>query len=573
MPTLQQLLEASKTAQLDPQGNYTYVQNPETGQREIAYGGFTASQTFRPEMGPSGEPIDPATGRAVYPTEDASLGTGWAYMDDGSPVRGSMPQELYLPKSMAEQLQANPNLMPELMRAGVGPVQQPRGMSYMDMLGESLPMIGAGLVLGGVGIPGMGLQNMLSGVVGTGGEAALAANDAAQFGVGTGAEFGTGSSVWGPGARNAMQVAGDLPMYDFGSPVLQGTVDLTQGDPSWGESWRGSIDNPGLFDPSTPGFQSIAGNIPSISTLATLASTAPTASKALSSDGGSDSSWGESWKGSIDNPGPFDPSSNPDFKWVNSVSLGDASNALTGAQAIKNILNNGGSTDDWLKIGGAAAPGLIGAYAASQQGGTLAELADRERQADDARFNTLLSRDDTRYQTALQREDAAIARQRGDIEFGRNLGAPSRARYEGSYAPDFDTGSVIPQSALDTSTNSLARALSVQGNPYGNPNALAEIHKNTVGNLVLPALNNYRSMNAASGGLTSYAGSGSAVPGISSGIPTGTNLQNPGGGPNKFDLASLNANTGVWNGLGDAVGSVFTPKSSLADLLKQLRTA
>ena len=56
-------------------------------------------------------------------------------------------------------------------------------------------------------------------------------------------------------------------------------------DPSWGSSWAGSIDNPGLFDPSTLGFQEFG-------------------SGALASD----PSWGESWVGSSDNPGAFNPS-------------------------------------------------------------------------------------------------------------------------------------------------------------------------------------------------------------------------------------------------------------------------
>lgn len=92
------------------------------------------------------------------------------------------------------------------------------------------------------------------------------------------------------------------------------------------------------------------------------------------------------------------------------------------------------------------------------------------------------------------------------------FGAPSRARYEASFAPGFDITAADPafKGALDASTDSLLRKGSVGGNPYGNPGVLAEILKYTTGNVALPYLKDYRNQNAATGGFGAFS---TAAPG------------------------------------------------------------
>jgi hypothetical protein len=92
-----------------------------------------------------------------------------------------------------------------------------------------------------------------------------------------------------------------------------------------------------------------------------------------------------------------------------------------------------------------------------------------------------------------------------------NLGAPSRARYEATFDPNFDINSLPGlKGAMDTSTQSILRGLSTNGNPFGNPGGLAEAMKYVTGNVALPALQNYRNQNAATGG---YGAFSTAAPG------------------------------------------------------------
>lgn len=209
--------------------------------------------------------------------------------------------------------------------------------------------------------------------------------------------------------------------------------------------------------------------------------------------------------------------------WTGAASgAGGVGTAASAGSALSRILDGTANADDYLSTLGKAVPGLIGAYASNQQADAIRDVADRE----DARLREMM-----------------------------NFGAPSRQRYEASFDPGFDlfkTGGY--DTALDTSTRSLANALSVQGNPYGNPTAQAEIHKNTVGNLVIPALQNYRTQNANTGGYSSFNTSAAS-----------------GGDSTKLNLAGVGADANVWNALGGAAADVFTPKRSLEDVLKGLR--
>ena len=90
-------------------------------------------------------------------------------------------------------------------------------------------------------------------------------------------------------------------------------------------------------------------------------------------------------------------------------------------------------------------------------------------------------------------------------------GAPSRTRYEASFAPGFDiTQDPALKSALDASNESMLRKASINGNPAGNPGVLAEILKYATSNVALPYLQNYRNQNASTGGFNAFS---TAAPG------------------------------------------------------------
>jgi hypothetical protein len=127
------------------------------------------------------------------------------------------------------------------------------------------------------------------------------------------------------------------------------------------------------------------------------------------------------------------------------------------------------------------------------------------------------------------------------------LGAPSRARYEASFDPNFNVNDIPGYtSSVDTTTNTLLRQLSAQnGNPFGNPGGLAEALKYVEGNVALPAIESYRNQNAATGGYNAFS---TAAP---SAAATGVGAQG-----------------GVYNALGYGLGQVTNPPTTLADYIK-----
>ena len=128
----------------------------------------------------------------------------------------------------------------------------------------------------------------------------------------------------------------------------------------------------------------------------------------------------------------------------------------------------------------------------------------------------------------------------------QEYGAPSRARYEASMTPGFDPSSMPGYTeAIDSSMNSMLRGLSTKGNPFGNPGALMEANKYVVGNTALPALNEYRRLNANTG--------------FGSSMNAALGLQTQGIGA---DANSLNA-------LGYGINALTSPQNSLTDLLRQ----
>lgn len=163
---------------------------------------------------------------------------------------------------------------------------------------------------------------------------------------------------------------------------------------------------------------------------------------------------------------------------------------------------------DWLDALMRGLPGVIGAYGANKQSGALEDLAKR-------------------YE---------------------GYGAPSRARFESSFAPGFTMGN---DPGFTDSLNMASKAnlygLSSKGNPAGNPTAQAANMEDLFKKTAYPALQNYRGTNAAAGGFGTYA---AAAPGAA------TN--------------AIGAQGNAMAALGGATGDVFNPKQDWSQLLRQL---
>jgi len=196
--------------------------------------------------------------------------------------------------------------------------------------------------------------------------------------------------------------------------------------------------------------------------------------------------------------------------------------ATTAAQSLAQILKSGGTVDDWLKVAGTAAPGLIAAYASSQQGNAIKDLASQQKSQFD--------------------------------EF-KGFGAPYRDRLAGLYAdPSSFLSSQEVQGPVQQGTNALARSLSAQvGNPIGNMSALGEL-QNYSANQLFGRLGQEKDRLGGFGGLSAYN-------------------QAAAGGPSNTQLAlsGIGADSGIWGGIGRAAGDVFNPGMTLAEFLKQMQ--
>ena len=172
----------------------------------------------------------------------------------------------------------------------------------------------------------------------------------------------------------------------------------------------------------------------------------------------------------------------------------------------------GTGTGEGLTLGTIAArglPGLLGAIAANEQASAYSDAADQYM----------------------------------------SYGAPSRQRFEASFGPGFsmenDPGY---KDAMDQAAKAAMRALSVNGNPAGSPNAWGAALQDLYQKNAYNALQEYRRMNAGAGGMAALT---SAAPSM-----TGNAIQAQGG---------------VYGGLGAAAADIFNPPKSLAQVLKELK--
>jgi hypothetical protein len=193
--------------------------------------------------------------------------------------------------------------------------------------------------------------------------------------------------------------------------------------------------------------------------------------------------------------------------------IGPAANVASTGTALSRLWNsvtggNSSSVGDLAKILGNVGAAGLGAYASNQQAGALTDLANKYM----------------------------------------GFGAPSRDRYEASFAPGFDLSASDPayKGALDSTMDATLRRLSTQGNPFGNPGGLIEANKAVVNSTALPALQEYRRLNAGTGGLAN----------MNAAAPATAN-------------AAIGASGNVYNAIGSGIADITNPKTSCADLIKK----
>jgi hypothetical protein len=193
--------------------------------------------------------------------------------------------------------------------------------------------------------------------------------------------------------------------------------------------------------------------------------------------------------------------------------IGPAANVASTGTALSRLWNsvtggNSSSVGDLAKILGNVGAAGLGAYASNQQAGALTDLANKYM----------------------------------------GFGAPSRDRYEASFAPGFDLSASDPayKGALDSTMDATLRRLSTQGNPFGNPGGLIEANKAVVNSTALPALQEYRRLNAGTGGLAN----------MNAAAPATAN-------------AAIGASGNVYNAIGSGIADITNPKTSFADLIKK----
>jgi hypothetical protein len=178
-----------------------------------------------------------------------------------------------------------------------------------------------------------------------------------------------------------------------------------------------------------------------------------------------------------------------------------------------------GISPDLLDVLGKVAGAGLGVYGANQQADSFRRLSD----------------------DAMTRWNQSVA-----------MGAPSRDRYEASFKPGFTMGSDPGyQDALDATTKSTLHGLSITGNPSTSPNAWNQTLSDVNSKFAYPALQNYRTMNANTGGFSSFANAGAQGPNMSAAT------------------AAIGADAKALNAIGAGIADVTTPpKNTLEEFFK-----
>jgi hypothetical protein len=129
------------------------------------------------------------------------------------------------------------------------------------------------------------------------------------------------------------------------------------------------------------------------------------------------------------------------------------------------------------------------------------------------------------------------------------FGAPSRSRFESSFAPGFTMANDPGYTdALNQTAKATLHGLSVTGNPADSPNAWMQTLSDVNARFAYPALQEYRRMNAGAGALANL--SAAAPP---------------------MDLGAVRAGRDIYDAAGATAADIFTPRRSLSDLLRDMK--
>lgn len=194
-------------------------------------------------------------------------------------------------------------------------------------------------------------------------------------------------------------------------------------------------------------------------------------------------------------------------------SVSPLSAAGAGGTALSRLLNGSATPSDYASLLGTLGATGLGVYSANKQADSLSALADRN--------------------------------------FA--IGAPSRDRYEGSYAPGFTMANDPGYAdSLDQAMQSYLRKASTGGNALSNPGVSAEALKYVTAGTAYPALQNYRNQNAATGGYNAF---NTAAPGSAQ--------------------TAVGAQSGALTNLAGGISDILNPQPksqfNLSDFINQLK--
>ena len=195
--------------------------------------------------------------------------------------------------------------------------------------------------------------------------------------------------------------------------------------------------------------------------------------------------------------------------------LGSVLNMMKGVMGgssgspLSRIMGGNGSTSDWLSLGGAGLGGLLDYMSSSKQADAMKAIADRSWAA----------------------------------------GQPYRDRANAAMTPGFDIKSIPGlSSAMDTATETYLRKLSATGgNPAGIGAAPSQTEAFVLGNVALPAWQNYFNANSNAGGLSNLSAQANGT------------AQN-----------AAAADAGIYGSLGQTARNIFDPQPNNTQYLRSI---
>ena len=187
---------------------------------------------------------------------------------------------------------------------------------------------------------------------------------------------------------------------------------------------------------------------------------------------------------------------------------GGSGTAASAGSALSRLLGGNAGAGDYASILGNLGAGALDAYGANKQADTLQHISDQYM----------------------------------------GLGAPSRDRYNASFAPGFTMANDPGYTdALNQASKATLHGLSVQGNPSDSPNAWAQSLSDLNSKFAYPALQDYRASNANTGGFGAF---NAAAPGAAQ--------------------TAAGAQSNIYGVAGKTLANITNPTPDYSNLLKLL---